>query len=230
MISKRIAPHTFMSPVRDRYPWVARLWSRHTPWRLQRTDGRAPRALYVRWSVRVAAAHGCNCASLAWRFRGEEAPGALEYAQRTLPIWAEVLISTWPLNAKPRGQKTAKPLTTPPRCKYSTFALEAALEMMPADRLEAICCPPCRHTVHARHRGMKADRLGRSCRRRARQPPRLTACTGGIDAEILRKAVKDGSTSLPGPADRITSRQGPFRIGPPGFVCDRDLASPPWRP
>ena len=101
------------------------------------------------------------------------------------------------------------------------FGLEVALDMMQAEGLEAIVAR------HARHRdavqaGMKAIGLHLFAAD-GHGSPAITAVTSEeIDAEQLRKAVKDDhSILLAGGQDHLKGKV--FRIGHLGFVCDRDV-------
>ena len=101
------------------------------------------------------------------------------------------------------------------------FALEAALEMMQAEGLEAI------FRRHARHRsaaqaGMKAMGLPLYAAEGYGSPAITAVAPQGIDAEQLRKAVKEHfDILLAGGQDHLKGQV--FRIGHLGFVCDRDV-------
>ena len=101
------------------------------------------------------------------------------------------------------------------------FALEAALEIMQAEGLEAI------FSRHARHRaatqaGMKAMGLPLYAAEGYGSPAITAVAPEGIDAEQLRKAVKDRfDILLAGGQDHLKGQV--FRIGHLGFVCDRDV-------
>ena len=101
------------------------------------------------------------------------------------------------------------------------FALEAALEMMQAEGLEAI------FSRHARHRaaaqaGMKAMGLPLYAAEGYGSPAITAVAPEEIDAEQLRKAVKDRfDILLAGGQDHLKGKV--FRIGHLGFVCDRDV-------
>ena len=103
------------------------------------------------------------------------------------------------------------------------FALEAALEMMQAEGLKAI------FSRHARHRaaaqaGMKAMGLPLYAAEGYGSPAITAVAPEGIDAEQLRKAVKDRfDILLAGGQDHLKGQV--FRIGHLGFVCDRDVLS-----
>ncbi len=101
------------------------------------------------------------------------------------------------------------------------FALEAALEMMQAEGLEAIFARHARHRAAAQA-GMKAIGL-RLYAAEGHGSPAITAVAPeGFDAEQLRKAVKDRfDILLAGGQDHLKGQV--FRIGHLGFVCDRDV-------
>jgi aspartate aminotransferase-like enzyme len=101
------------------------------------------------------------------------------------------------------------------------YALEAALEMMQKEGLEAI------FARHARHRdaaqaGMVAMGLPLYASEGHGSPAITAVAPEGIDAEELRKAVKQRfDILLAGGQDHLKGKV--FRIGHLGFVCDRDV-------
>ena len=101
------------------------------------------------------------------------------------------------------------------------YALEAALEMMQQEGLEAI------FARHARHRdaaqaGMLAMGLPLYAAEGHGSPAITAVAPVGIDAEELRKAVKQRfDILLAGGQDHLKGKV--FRIGHLGFVCDRDV-------
>ena len=101
------------------------------------------------------------------------------------------------------------------------FGLEAALEMMQNEGLEAI------FARHARHRsaaqaGMKAIGLPLFAAEGHGSPAITAVAPNGIDAEQLRKAVKERfDILLAGGQDHLKGKV--FRIGHLGYVCDRDV-------
>ena len=101
------------------------------------------------------------------------------------------------------------------------FALEASLEIMQAEGLEAI------FTRHDRHRratqaAMKAIGLPLYAAEGHGSPAITAVAPEGIDAEVLRKKVKDRfDILLAGGQDHLKGKV--FRIGHLGFVCDRDV-------
>ena len=101
------------------------------------------------------------------------------------------------------------------------FGLEAALDMMQKEGLEAI------FARHARHRsaaqaGMKAIGMPLFAAEGYGSPAITAVAPEGIDAEQLRKAVKEKfDILLAGGQDHLKGQV--FRIGHLGFVCDRDV-------
>jgi aspartate aminotransferase-like enzyme len=101
------------------------------------------------------------------------------------------------------------------------FALEAALEMMQAEGLEAIVARHARHRAAAQA-GMKAMGLPLYAAEGHGSPAITAVAPDGIDAEALRKAVKERfDILLAGGQDHLKGQV--FRIGHLGFVCDRDV-------
>ena len=101
------------------------------------------------------------------------------------------------------------------------FALEAALEMMQTEGLEAIFARHSRHRA-ASHAAMKAIGLPLFAAEGYGSPAITAVAPEGIDAEQLRKAVKDRyDILLAGGQDHLKGKV--FRIGHLGFVCDRDV-------
>lgn len=101
------------------------------------------------------------------------------------------------------------------------FGLEAALEMMQQEGLDKI------FARHARHRsaaqaGMKAIGLSLFAADGHGSPSITAVAPDGIDAEQLRKTVKDKfDILLAGGQDHLKGKV--FRIGHLGYVCDRDV-------
>ncbi len=101
------------------------------------------------------------------------------------------------------------------------FGLEAALDMMKSEGLEAI------FTRHSRHRaaaqaGMKAIGMPLFAAEGHGSPAITAVAPEGIDAELLRKSVKERfDILLAGGQDHLKGKV--FRIGHLGFVCDRDV-------
>ena len=101
------------------------------------------------------------------------------------------------------------------------FGLEAALDLMQKEGLEQI------FARHARHRsaaqaGMKAIGLPLFAAEGHGSPAITAVAPEGMDAEQLRKAVKEKfDILLAGGQDHLKGQV--FRIGHLGFVCDRDV-------
>ncbi|KZR91707.1 Soluble hydrogenase 42 kDa subunit [Synechococcus sp. MIT S9509] len=101
------------------------------------------------------------------------------------------------------------------------FALEAALEMMQAEGLESIISRHAKHS-NATLAAMKAIGLPLFAAEGHSSPAITAVAPDGIDAEQLRKAVKERyQILLAGGQDHLKGKV--FRIGHLGFVCDRDL-------
>ncbi|QNI52632.1 3-phosphoserine transaminase [Synechococcus sp. BIOS-E4-1] len=101
------------------------------------------------------------------------------------------------------------------------FALEAALEMMQAEGLESIISRHAKHS-NATLAAMKAIGLPLFAAEGHSSPAITAVAPDGIDAEQLRKAVKERyHILLAGGQDHLKGKV--FRIGHLGFVCDRDL-------
>ncbi|MFQ6539472.1 MULTISPECIES: pyridoxal-phosphate-dependent aminotransferase family protein [Aphanothece] len=108
---------------------------------------------------------------------------------------------------------------TPPVNLY--FALEAALGMMQEEGLEAIFARHARHRAAAQA-GMTAMGLPLYAAAGHGSPAITAVAPEGIDAEVLRKKVKDRfDILLAGGQDHLKGKV--FRIGHLGFVCDRDV-------
>ena len=115
--------------------------------------------------------------------------------------------------------------STPPVNLY--FALEAALDLMQDEGLEAIFA---RHDRHRRasQAAMRALGLPLFAADGYGSPAITAVAPAGLDAEALRKAVKGRyDILLAGGQDHLKGQV--FRIGHLGFVCDRDV-SPPLPP
>ncbi|MGB7564933.1 MAG: alanine--glyoxylate aminotransferase family protein [Prochlorococcaceae cyanobacterium] len=101
------------------------------------------------------------------------------------------------------------------------FALQASLEIMQAEGLEAIFA---RHERHRRATvaAMKAIGLPLYAAEGHGSPAITAVAPEGLDAEVLRKKVKERyDILLAGGQDHLKGKV--FRIGHLGFVCDRDV-------
>ena len=101
------------------------------------------------------------------------------------------------------------------------FALEAGLEMMEKEGLNAIFARHARHQ-RATTTAMKAIGLPLYAAEGHGSPAITAVAPEGIDAEVLRKEVKNRfDILLAGGQDHLKGHV--FRIGHLGFVCDRDI-------
>ncbi len=101
------------------------------------------------------------------------------------------------------------------------FGLEAALDMMQKEGLDAIFARHARHRAAAQA-GMKAIGLPLFAAEGCGSPAITAVAPEGIDAEQLRKAVKEKfDILLAGGQDHLKGQV--FRIGHLGYVCDRDV-------
>ena len=101
------------------------------------------------------------------------------------------------------------------------FGLEAALEMMQKEGLEAIFARHARHRAAAQA-GMKAIGMPLFAAEGCGSPAITAVAPEGIDAEQLRKTVKEKfDILLAGGQDHLKGQV--FRIGHLGYVCDRDV-------
>ncbi len=119
-------------------------------------------------------------------------------------------------------KNAAKDLTpfTPPVNLY--FALQASLEMMQAEGLEAIFARHARHTKAVRA-AMKAIGLPLlTSDETASTAATAVLGTDTVDVEKLRKGVSSKfDMALAGGQDHLKGKI--FRIGHLGFICDRDI-------
>ena len=101
------------------------------------------------------------------------------------------------------------------------FGLEAALDVMQKEGLDAIFARHARHRAAAQA-GMKAMGLPLFAAEGCGSPAITAVAPEGIDAEQLRKAVKEKfDILLAGGQDHLKGQV--FRIGHLGYVCDRDV-------
>ena len=101
------------------------------------------------------------------------------------------------------------------------FGLEAALDMLQKEGLDAIFARHARHRAAAQA-GMQAMGLPLFAPQGCGSPAIPAVAPEGIDAEQLRKAVKEKfDILLAGGQDHLKGQV--FRIGHLGYVCDRDV-------
>ena len=101
------------------------------------------------------------------------------------------------------------------------FGLEAALDMMQKEGLEAIFARHERHRAAAQA-GMEAIGLPLFAAKGHGSPAITAVAPEGLDAELLRKTVKEKfDILLAGGQDHLKGKV--FRIGHLGYVCDRDV-------
>jgi len=101
------------------------------------------------------------------------------------------------------------------------FGLEAALDMMQKEGLDAIFARHARHRAAAQA-GMKAMGLPLFAAEGCGSPAITAVAPEGIDADQLRKTVKEKfDILLAGGKDHLKGHV--FRIGHLGYVCDRDV-------
>ena len=101
------------------------------------------------------------------------------------------------------------------------FGLEAALDMMQKEGLDAIFARHARHRTAAQA-GMEAIGLPLFAAKGHGSPAITAVAPEGLDAELLRKTVKEKfDILLAGGQDHLKGKV--FRIGHLGYVCDRDV-------
>ena len=101
------------------------------------------------------------------------------------------------------------------------FGLEAALDMMQKEGLETIISRHARHRTAAQA-GMEAIGLPLFAAKGHGSPAITAVAPEGLDAELLRKTVKEKfDILLAGGQDHLKGKV--FRIGHLGYVCDRDV-------
>ncbi|QNJ01696.1 alanine--glyoxylate aminotransferase family protein [Synechococcus sp. PROS-U-1] len=156
--------------------------------------------------------------------KGYMLPPGLSFVAMSARAWEAYERSDLPkfyLNLGPYRKTAAKDSNpfTPAVNLY--FGLEAALEMMQKEGLEAIFARHARHRAAAQA-GMKAMGLPLFAAEGCGSPAITAVAPEGIDAEQLRKAVKEKfDILLAGGQDHLKGKV--FRIGHLGFVCDRDV-------
>ena len=180
----------------------------------------------------VTSLGACNVPMDAWGLdvvgsgsqKGYMMPPGLGFVAMSERAWQAQQRSDLPkfyLNLAPYRKAAAKDSNpfTPPVNLY--FALEAALEIMQKEGLESIFSRHARHQ-RATQAGMKAIGLDLYAAEGHGSPSITAVAPEGIDAEVLRKAVKERfDILLAGGQDHLKGKV--FRIGHLGFVCDRDV-------
>ena len=156
--------------------------------------------------------------------KGYMLPPGLSFVAMSDRAWAAYATSDLPkfyLDLGPYRKTAAKDSNpfTPAVNLY--FGLEAALDMMQKEGLESI------FERHARHRaaaqaGMEAIGLPLFAAKGHGSPAITAVAPEGLDAELLRKTVKEKfDILLAGGQDHLKGKV--FRIGHLGYVCDRDV-------
>ena len=156
--------------------------------------------------------------------KGYMLPPGLSFVAMSDRAWAAYATSDLPkfyLDLGPYRKTAAKDSNpfTPAVNLY--FGLEAALDMMQKEGLESI------FSRHARHRaaaqaGMEAIGLPLFAAKGHGSPAITAVAPEGLDAELLRKTVKEKfDILLAGGQDHLKGKV--FRIGHLGYVCDRDV-------
>ena len=151
------------------------------------------------------------------------APG-LSFVAMSERAWAAYATSDLPkfyLDLGPYRKTAAKDSNpfTPAVNLY--FGLEAALDMMQKEGLEAIFARHERHRAAAQA-GMEAIGLPLFAAKGHGSPAITAVAPEGLDAELLRKTVKEKfDILLAGGQDHLKGKV--FRIGHLGYVCDRDV-------
>ncbi len=156
--------------------------------------------------------------------KGYMLPPGLSFVAMSAKAWKAYESSNLPkfyLDLGPYRKTAAKDSNpfTPAVNLY--FGLEAALEMMQKEGLEAIFARHARHRAAAQA-GMKAMGLPLFAAEGCGSPAITAVAPESIDAEQLRKAVKEKfDILLAGGQDHLKGQV--FRIGHLGYVCDRDV-------
>ena len=180
----------------------------------------------------VTSLGACNVPMDAWGLdvvasgsqKGYMLPPGLSFVAMSERAWAAYATSDLPkfyLDLGPYRKTAAKDSNpfTPAVNLY--FGLEAALDMMQKEGLESI------FSRHARHRaaaqaGMEAIGLPLFAAKGHGSPAITAVAPEGLDAELLRKTVKEKfDILLAGGQDHLKGKV--FRIGHLGYVCDRDV-------
>ena len=156
--------------------------------------------------------------------KGYMLPPGLSFVAMSDRAWAAYATSDLPkfyLDLGPYRKTAAKDSNpfTPAVNLY--FGLEAALEMMQKEGLEAIFARHARHRAAAQA-GMEAIGLPLFAAQGHGSPAITAVAPEGLDAELLRKTVKEKfDILLAGGQDHLKGKV--FRIGHLGYVCDRDV-------
>jgi aspartate aminotransferase-like enzyme len=156
--------------------------------------------------------------------KGYMLPPGLSFVAMSERAWAAYAMSDLPkfyLDLGPYRKTAAKDSNpfTPAVNLY--FGLEAALDMMQKEGLEAIFARHERHRAAAQA-GMEAIGLPLFAAKGHGSPAITAVAPEGLDAELLRKTVKEKfDILLAGGQDHLKGKV--FRIGHLGYVCDRDV-------
>jgi aspartate aminotransferase-like enzyme len=156
--------------------------------------------------------------------KGYMLPPGLSFVAMSERAWAAHATSDLPkfyLDLGPYRKTAAKDSNpfTPAVNLY--FGLEAALDMMQKEGLEAIFARHERHRAAAQA-GMEAIGLPLFAAKGHGSPAITAVAPEGLDAELLRKTVKEKfDILLAGGQDHLKGKV--FRIGHLGYVCDRDV-------
>ena len=156
--------------------------------------------------------------------KGYMLPPGLSFVAMSDRAWAAYATSDLPkfyLDLGPYRKTAAKDSNpfTPAVNLY--FGLEAALDMMQKEGLESIFARHARHRAAAQA-GMEAIGLPLFAAQGHGSPAITAVAPEGLDAELLRKTVKEKfDILLAGGQDHLKGKV--FRIGHLGYVCDRDV-------
>ena len=180
----------------------------------------------------VTSLGACNVPMAAWGLdvvasgsqKGYMLPPGLSFVAMSDRAWAAYATSDIPkfyLDLGPYRKTAAKDSNpfTPAVNLY--FGLEAALDMMQKEGLEAIFARHARHRAAAQA-GMEAIGFPLFAAQGHGSPAITAVAPEGLDAELLRKTVKEKfDILLAGGQDHLKGKV--FRIGHLGYVCDRDV-------
>jgi len=156
--------------------------------------------------------------------KGYMVPPGLSFIAMSDRAWEAQQKSNLPkfyLDLNPYRQTAAKDSNPFTPAVNIYFALEAALDMMQEEGLHSIFTRHARHCA-ATQAGMTAMGLPLFAEENHRSPAITAVAPQNIDAEELRKAVKEKfDILLAGGQDHLKGKV--FRIGHLGFVSDRDV-------